>query len=148
MTIDKKGKKKNLSHFSSSTPYVAQLKLNPTTIHYSVSSREGSGSICYYLEAGAADELDPVPAPEGRDLRRVVVAGEAAPASGRRGSDGGVGGEQKPRRRRRRRRHGFSGGCSFTELIAIASSAAEISWRLEKLSYPSILESTARSDRV
>lgn len=96
--------------------------------------------MCYYLEAGAADELDPVPAPEGRDLRRVVVAGEAAPASGGRGSDGGVGGEQRPRRRRR---HGFSGGCSFTEPIAIASSAAEISWRPEKHLHPSILESTA-----
>ena len=30
-----------------------------------------------YLEAGAADELDPVAAPEGHDLRRVV-AGKAS----------------------------------------------------------------------
>lgn len=32
-----------------------------------------------YLEAGTADELDPVAAPEGRDLRRVVVS-KADPA--------------------------------------------------------------------
>ena len=48
----------------------------------------------WYLEAGAADELDPVAAPEGRDLRRVV-AGKADPAGvgydGGRGPDGRVG---------------------------------------------------------
>ena len=37
-----------------------------------------------YLEAGAADELDPVAAPEGRDLRRLVAreAGAAGAAYG------------------------------------------------------------------
>ena len=48
----------------------------------------------WYLEAGAADELDPVAAPEGRDLRRVV-AGKADPSGvghdGGRGPDGRVG---------------------------------------------------------
>ena len=48
----------------------------------------------WYLEAGAAAELDPVAAAEGRDLRRVV-AGKADPAGvghdGGRGPDGRVG---------------------------------------------------------
>lgn len=38
------------------------------------------GSNTRYLETGAADELHPVAAPEGRNLRRVVVvvvAGDA-----------------------------------------------------------------------
>ena len=57
----------------------------------------------WYLEAGATDELDPVAAPESRDLRRVV-AGEADPAGvgygGGRGPDGRVGGEERRRRDR------------------------------------------------
>lgn len=57
----------------------------------------------WYLEAGAADELDPVAAPEGRDLRQVL-AGMADPAGvgygGGRGPDGRVGGEERRRRDR------------------------------------------------
>lgn len=66
----------------------------------------------WYLEAGAADELDPVAAPEGRHLRRVVT-GEAASAGagygGRCGPDGRLGGEER-RRRHRDGGHGFSPG--------------------------------------
>jgi hypothetical protein len=65
----------------------------------------------WYLEAGAADELDPVTAPEGRDLRRVV-AGEADPTGvgygGGCGPDGRVGGEER-RRRDRDGNHGWGG---------------------------------------
>lgn len=60
-----------------------------------------------YLEAGAADELHPIAATEGRDLRRVemVVAGDSDRAGGGdvrgHGTDGGVGGEESRRRNRR-----------------------------------------------
>jgi hypothetical protein len=63
-----------------------------------------------YLEAGAADELNPIAAPEACDLR-LVVASESTPCSGRRGDvgrrgpHGGVGGEE----RRRLHRHGSHG---------------------------------------
>lgn len=55
----------------------------------------------WYLKAGAADELDPVAAPEGRDLRRVVVVKEDPAAvgyGGGRGPDGHVGSEERRRR--------------------------------------------------
>jgi hypothetical protein len=56
-----------------------------------------------YLEAGAADELDPVAAPECLDLRRVVPgdAGAAGVGNGGcRGPHSRVGGEERRRRDR------------------------------------------------
>ena len=70
----------------------------------------------WYLEAGAADELDPVAAPEGHDLRRVV-AGKASPAGvgygGGRSPYGRVGGQERRRRvysDHRRAEEGSAGG--------------------------------------
>jgi len=80
-----------------------------------------------YLEAGAADELDPVAAPEGRDLRRLVAreAGAAgAGYGGGRSPYGRVGGEER-RRRDRDGGHGLSRGHFHT--VEVGTEKWEIS---------------------